>query len=81
MSEQNYSYPIYAKFIHLGLAVFGITAYLTGELAEDGGTSQGYLIHAYLGLTLAAFMLVRIFIGLSPSETLSFKQWSPFSRL
>ncbi len=80
MSEQTYTYPIYAKFIHLGLAAFGIAAFLTGELAEDGATSQGYLLHAYLGLSLTAFILTRIFIGLTSSEALSFKQWSPFSR-
>jgi len=81
MNEHKYSYPIYAKIIHLGIAVFGITAFLTGELAENGGASQGYLLHAYLGLSLAAFMLMRIFIGLTPFEALSFKGWSPFSRL
>ena len=34
MSITTYSYPRHAKAIHFGLAVFGITAYLTAELAE-----------------------------------------------
>ena len=80
MSEYNYSYPTHAKIIHLGIAAFGVAAFLTGELAEDGSESLGYLLHAYLGLSLAAFMLVRGVVGFTTSEALSFKGWSPFSR-
>jgi cytochrome b561 len=79
MNNSNY-YPLYAKIIHLGMAVFGITAFLTGELAEDGGESFGYLLHAYLGLSLASVMVLRIVAGLTSSTALSFKSWSPFSR-
>jgi len=79
MSDEKYSYPTYAKLIHLGIALFGITAFLTGELAEEGGASIGYLLHSYLGLSLAAMMVVRISIGFTSSEALSFKGWSPFS--
>ncbi len=81
MFEHNSSYPAYAKVIHLGVAVFGIAAFLTGELAEDGSASTGYLLHAYLGLSLAAFVLVRIISGFTTTKELSFKGWSPFSRL
>jgi cytochrome b561 len=76
----KYYYPAYAKAIHLGLAVFGITAYFTGEFAENANASIGYLLHAYLGLSLAAVMLVRIGCGFSSSQALSFNGWSPFSR-
>ena len=81
MNEQTNSYPTYLKFIHLGVAAFGIAAFVTGELAEDGVASQGYLLHAYLGLSLASFVLVRILLGLTKIEATSFKSWSPFSRL
>lgn len=81
MNNHTHAYPKYAKIIHLGIAVLGVTAYLTAELAEDGNSSLGYLLHAYLGLSLAAFMLLRICVGLSSSASLSFKGWSPFSRL
>ena len=80
MNNDNYSYPTYAKIIHLGIAAFGIAAFLTGELAEDGSESLGYLLHTYLGLSLAAFILVRGLAGFTASESLSFKGWSPFSR-
>ena len=72
-------YPTYAKLIHLGLAAFGITAFLTSELAEEGVASIGYLVHSYLGLFLAAIMTLRIILGLCLLEAISFKNWSPFS--
>lgn len=81
MNNDTKSYPMYAKIIHMGIAVFGTVAYLTAEFAEDDISSLGYLMHAYLGLSLAAFMLVRLSIGLSSSSLLSFKGWSPFSRV
>lgn len=80
MTVHNYTYPTYAKFVHLGMALFGIAAFLTGELAGDGVTSIGYLLHAYLGLSLGFVLLTRICIGFSTSQAMSFKGWSPFSR-
>jgi cytochrome b561 len=80
MNDEKFIYPTYAKLIHLGLAFFGIAAFLTGELAEDGGASIGYLIHSYLGLSLAFIIFIRIFIGFTSTQVLSFKDWSPFSK-
>ncbi len=77
MVAHNYSYPAHAKIVHLGLAVFGITSFLTGELAENGPASGGYLLHAYLGLSLAAFALMRTVPGVAGSGHLSFAGWSP----
>ena len=53
------SYPRHAKAIHFGLAVFGITAYLTAELAEADINTWGYLIHAYLGFGLGLCITLR----------------------
>jgi cytochrome b561 len=80
MKPQDYSYPWYAKVLHLGMAGFGITAFLTGEFAEDGSNSLGYLLHAYLGLSLATFVLLRVLRGFIGSSPLRFSDWSPFSR-
>jgi cytochrome b len=80
MSDEKTIYPTYVKVIHLGLAFFGVAAFLTGELAEDGGASLGYLSHSYLGLSLASIVLIRILIGFTSSQILSFKGWSPFSK-
>ncbi|MEJ2089742.1 MAG: cytochrome b/b6 domain-containing protein [Gammaproteobacteria bacterium] len=74
----DYSYPLYARFLHAGMAVFGVTAYATSEFAEEG--TGGYLLHAYLGLSLAGFVLVRVVAGLSQRPALGFAGWSPLSR-
>ena len=73
--EQNYA-PL-AKYIHLGLAGFGIAAYLTAELAEGGMNSAGFYLHAYLGLSLAAVMLLRL--GVSSTQSSGFVFGTLFS--
>jgi cytochrome b561 len=80
MNHRDYSYPTYAKIIHLGIALFGITAYLTAEFAEDGNTTLGYMLHAYLGLSLAFFIGIRVITGFTNTGETSFKGWSPFSK-
>jgi cytochrome b561 len=80
MTIRDYSYPWYGKLLHLGMACFGIAAYLTGELAEDGAGGTGYWLHAYLGLSLAVFVLLRILRGVAGPGPLRFSDWSPFSR-
>ncbi|MDH3589377.1 MAG: cytochrome b/b6 domain-containing protein [Gammaproteobacteria bacterium] len=66
--------------MHFGIAVFGVAAYLTAEGAENGNDSLGYLLHTYLGLSLAAFVALRFLRGLVGSGPLRFSGWSPFSR-
>jgi len=80
MTDTDYTYPLYARFVHLGLAVFGTAAYLTAEFAEDGADQLGYLLHAYLGLSLAAFVGVRMVHGIAGPAALRFAGWSPLSR-
>jgi len=80
MTNQDYSYPLYAKILHLGMAGFGIAAFLTAEFAEDRVGSGGYLLHAYLGLSLAVFVLLRLLRGFIGPGPLRFAAWSPFSR-
>ncbi len=80
METQSYTYPGYAKFLHLGMAAFGIAAFSTAELAEEGGNSPGYLLHAYLGLSLATFVMLRVVRGFVGPGPLRFSAWSPLSR-
>jgi len=80
MDTPDYSYPWYAKLLHGGIAVFGVTAFLTAELAEDGAGTPGYLLHAWLGLSLAGFMLMRGLGGVAGGGPLRFSGWSPFAR-
>jgi cytochrome b len=80
MDTQTYTYPSYAKILHLGMATFGILAFLTAEGAEDSSTSVGYLLHAYLGLSLAASVLLRVICGCVGQMQMRFSSWSPLSR-
>jgi cytochrome b561 len=79
MADHDYTFPLSAKILHSGMAIFGITAYLTAEVAEDGFGSTGYYLHAYLGLSLTAFILLRIFRGFTGPEPMRFSGWSPLS--
>lgn len=80
MNQQQNAYRLWERAVHLGLAAFGITAFLTGEWAEDGTASLGYLLHAWLGLSLAAFALLRVVEGLIGRRPMRFAAWSPFDR-
>lgn len=79
MTTENKPFPLLAKLLHGGIAIFGLTAFLSGELAEDGMRTTGYYIHAYLGLSLAIFIGVRIYRGFTAAAPLSFSGWSPIS--
>ena len=81
MNDHDYQFPLWAKLLHAGMAVFGITAYLTAELAEHADTaSTGYLVHAYLGLSLMSVIAIRFMAGYSSSGIMRFRGWFPFSR-
>ena len=80
MNNQDYTFPGYAKILHAGMAIFGISAFLTAELAEHGAESTGYYLHAYLGFSLAGFIFARAVGGISGSGCMHFSGWSPFAR-
>jgi len=71
-------YTGWEKLIHGGLAAFGIFAYLTAEGAEGDRASFGYLLHAYLGFTVAAFVLARLLSGAFGRKEMRFAYWWPF---
>ena len=77
MNEMRSNFPIWIKWTHLGLAFFGITAYLTGELAEHSN-SYGYLLHAYLGMTLLLFLANRFIYGFLGQNVYRFSNWFPY---
>ncbi len=69
------------RFIHLGLAVFGMLALLTGLWAGDYKRMHhlGFSIHKWLGLTLAFFMAWRLWHGFFGPPEARFSQWVPFT--
>jgi len=77
----DYSFPVWARLLHAGMAIFGIAAYLSAELAEHAeGDSTGYLIHAYLGLSLMSVLAIRFMDGYGSRGVMGFRGWFPFSR-
>jgi cytochrome b len=80
MTTATFPYTRWERLVHLGLVGFGLTAFLTGEFAEDGTASAGYLLHAYLGLSLAAFAALRMIQGVAGRRPMRFSTWSPLSR-
>ena len=71
--------PVWIRWTHVGLAAFGITGYLTGDLAEHPDSS-GYLLHAYLGLTLLIFVLSRFAYGILGEKEYRFSSWFPCNK-
>jgi cytochrome b len=70
------------RIIHLGLILFGISAWLTGELAEDfeEGDTLGYNIHGWLGLALAVVIALRLGYGFVGPANIRFFTWFPVTR-
>ncbi|UCC57076.1 MAG: cytochrome b/b6 domain-containing protein [Gammaproteobacteria bacterium] len=70
-----------SRLIHLGMVIFGISAWLTGELAEvEEGSRFGYDLHSWLGIGLTVFILLRIITGLIGPANVRFSQWVPLTR-
>jgi cytochrome b len=80
--RNNSGLDIGTRLIHLGLILFGLSAWLTGDLAEEveeavtAGVS-GYDVHSWLGLALAAVVSLRILYGLVGPKNIRFSSWFP----
>ena len=75
----EFTIPQWIRWSHFGLAVFGVTSYMTAELAEHSD-GFGYYLHAYLGLTLLMFLISRIIYGVVGKKPYRFYHWWPFSK-
>ena len=80
MNDTPHIYSRLFRLVHMGLAIFGIAAYLTAEAAEHGNTGLGYLLHAYLGMTLTFFIMLRVLEGYIGAAEARFSRWSLFSK-
>jgi cytochrome b len=69
-------------FLHAGLMVFGLLAWLTGEWAGDYKKLPhwGFFIHKHLGLGVAFFLLLRIVYGFIGPEVARFAHWVPYTK-
>ena len=71
-----------ARVIHLGLTLFGISAWATGFLAGDYKRLQhlGFSIHSWLGIGFTFFLILRIGYGFCGPEDYKFSQWVPYTK-
>jgi len=69
------------RFIHLGLTVFGVLAWITGYFAGDykGPVHTGFSIHIWLGIGLAFFLALRILYGIYGPKQVRFSEWVPYT--
>lgn len=69
-------------FLHAGLMVFGVLAWLTGEWAGDYKRLHhwGFSLHKHLGVGVAFFLILRIVYGFIGPATARFCQWVPYTR-
>jgi hypothetical protein len=68
-------------FLHAGLMVLGVLAWLTGQWAGDYKKLHhwGFAIHKHLGIGLAFFLLLRIGYGFVGPSAARFAAWVPYS--
>ena len=70
------------RIIHMGLLIFGVLAWLTGDWAEDfeKGGHLGFTIHSWLGIGLSVSVLLRIIYGIVGPANVRFSKWVPYNR-
>ncbi len=81
MKTTSNTYTLAERLIHLGIAASGITAWLTGEIAEDGVQTFGFTLHAWLGFAVGVALALRLRDGLVGRKPMRFSSWSPFSAM
>jgi cytochrome b len=71
-----------SRVIHLGLTVFGLSAWATGFLADDYKRMEplGFSIHSWLGVSFAFFLFLRIGYGFWGSDDYQFAKWVPYTK-
>jgi len=71
-----------ARIIHLGLTLFGISAWATGFWADDYKrlAHPGFSIHSWLGLGFAFFLFLRLGYGFCGPDDYKFSKWVPYTK-
>ncbi len=70
------------RVIHIGIMIFALTAYFTGDGADDYKNAEysGYILHKWLGMGVSIFILLRIIYGLVGPEPARFSSWVPYTK-
>ena len=69
------------RVLHLGLALFGVAAWWTGEDANDYAHPDhgGYTLHLWLGIGMALFVALRLVWGVAGPPAARFTEWVPWN--
>jgi cytochrome b len=69
----------FTVFLHFGLMIFGVLAWLTGDWAGDYKKVKhlGFMVHKMLGMGAALFVAGRLFHGFWGPEPARFASWVP----
>lgn len=70
------------RILHLGLAICGTWAWWLGDGAHDFHRvdHSGYILHMWVGLSFAAFLLLRLGYGFFGPRSQRFSTWMPYTR-
>lgn len=71
------------RVLHLGLATFGIAAWLLGLTVAgdyDEARHTGYLVHMVIGLTFTTFLALRLLYGIFGPVYARFSSWVPWTK-
>jgi len=73
---------IVTRLLHLALVVFGVAAWLSGDLSEyeERSASLGFILHSWLGIAASAAVGLRIVWGLIGLRSARFSSWLPVTR-
>ncbi len=71
----------FTVFLHFGLMIFGVLAWLTGDWAGDYKKVRhlGFMVHKMLGLGTVLFVAGRLFHGFCGPEPARFANWVPYT--
>jgi cytochrome b len=81
MNGKAVKLDVTSRALHIGLALFGVAAWWTGEDANDYARPEhsGYDIHLWLGIGMAVFVMLRLGWGLAGPAPARFSNWVPWN--
>ncbi len=69
------------RLIHLGLAVLGVAAWVSGLFAGDYKRlgHPGFSLHRWLGISLSFLVFFRVWMGFYGTKPALFREWAPLN--
>ena len=71
----------FTVFLHFGLMLFGVLAWLTGDWAGDYKKVKhlGFMVHKMLGMGAVLFVAARLYHGFCGPDSARFANWVPYT--